>query len=167
MEKTKHKIVIKGHLINAFLPDFLKHFFWNTLFFLFLYGVYLVAKHFLNLHYDFWLIVGGISFTLIFSIFKIFNDLVKVLNTSYNFYANHFEINYKFFTEKIHSVSYNQITDIQIRKTLWDRMCNVGDIIIHTSNDEYYESNMKAVILKDVKDPDIIKEEISRKIRND
>ena len=74
------------------------------------------------------------------------------------------DVEFKFFRVENHSVNYSNITDLQVKRNIWDRICGVGDIVIHTSNDDYGDSETKALILRDVRHVEKIKEEISRKI---
>lgn len=93
---------------------------------------------------------------------KITKELIIIHSTTFEFYPHRLDVKYKLFNEKIHSVNYINIADIQTQKTIWDRICGVGDVIIHTTNDDYLDEKIKAIILKDVKHADQIKEEITK-----
>ncbi len=157
-------IRLKSDILNALLPKFLKHLFWNFIFFLFLYGLYKLIDYSANLNFETEIILSLIFLTVLFSILKITKDLTFIYSTEFNFYSTHLEHKFKFIKEENHSISYSQITDVQVTKTLWDRICNVGDIHIHTGNDEYLAGNKNGLTLRDIKNPKNIREEIMKKV---
>lgn len=166
MEHSKDHLTLKAHTLNAILPKFLKHIFYNGLFFLFLYGVYLLVDYSANLDFDSQMILWLVGLTILFSFLKILKDLIIIRATEFNFYSTHVEYKFKFFREENHSINYSHITDIEVKKTLWDRVCGVGDIHIHTGNDSYDGVNTNDLVLNDIRNPDKVKSEILKKIHH-
>ncbi|MDA3855475.1 MAG: PH domain-containing protein [Candidatus Woesearchaeota archaeon] len=166
MEKIGNIIIMKSHFINTLMPKFIKHLFWNSIVFLILYGIYYLLDNSAKYDFDTIIILSLIFLTIIFSIIKISKDLIKILNTTYEFHPNHLEVKYKFIKEETHSINYKQITDIKVNKTIWDRICKVGDIEIHTANDSFHNEKTTALILKDIRHADKIEDEITRKIHS-
>jgi uncharacterized membrane protein YdbT with pleckstrin-like domain len=163
--KVENKpLIMKSHLINAILPKFLKHLFWNGVIFIFLYGIYKLVDYSANYNKDFEVILYGIIITILFSIIKISKDVIIILNSVFYFYDYYLEKKIKLFHEDVHSINYSSILDIKVKKNIWDRMCGVGDILIYTANDEYLDKKLKAIVLKDIKNPDKIKRELHQKI---
>ncbi len=130
-------LLVKSSLINSILPKFLKHAFYNSAFLVFL--------------------------TLFFSFVKVSRDFFNIYFREYRFYSHHIEEKFTFFKEETHSINYKQITDIEVKKDLWDRICGVGNLIIHTGND-LDSDNDSSLIIKDIKKPDFIKEQIQERI---
>lgn len=130
--ENKDVLELKPSLFNLLMPHFLRHLFWNSLFFAFIYCIYYLVKLSSKINYDLEIIFLLVCFTLIFSFIKILSGIIINVCTTYKFYAHYVEYEFKFFKEKIHSVNYSQITDIQVKRTLWDRICGVGDLEIHT-----------------------------------
>ena len=159
--------IIEQHKINALLPHFLKHLFYNSLIFLTLYLIYFVSKLIVDLDYDFKIILYGSILTVLFSILKLSKNIFFIWTHTYVLTRTSIEDRYKFFSEDVHSISYSQITDIQIKKSLWDRICKVGDIYFHTGNDNYGDTqNKEHLYLKDVKYPEKVKEEINKRVHS-
>jgi len=51
----------------------------------------------------------------------------------YRFYEDHIEVEQKLLRIQKRTVRYDQITNISTDISLWDRLCNAGDIILHTA----------------------------------
>lgn len=163
-EENNNELVLKPNIINALLPRFLRHTFWNGFFFLSLYLIYMVLDFYFNFGFNLEMILALIFFTLFFSFIKILKDLVVNLATSYIFYPYSVEMKFDFFIQNSHSASYSHVTDIHVEKTIWDRLCNVGDIVIHTSNDSAHKEGKGALVLKDIKNPEKLQQEINKRI---
>ena len=163
VKRTHDALILKSHLINALLPKFLRHIFWNAVIFMGLFVVYLVIDRVFSLGYQNELIFYGIVLTLVFSLIKVTKDLIEIMNTEFRFYAHHVEQSFSFFKQVSHSINYSQITDIHVKKDVWDRLCKVGDVVIHTGNDIYHEGG-KHFTIRDIKYPDKLKEQISQRI---
>jgi len=163
MEK-KNCLIIKSNLINALLPDFLKHLWYNLAFTLFLGLLYFFIGLFYNWTFDIYTIFYLVGITLFLSFLAISIDLVRISNTKYRFYARHLEYHYSFIKENTHSINYSQISDIEVRKTLWDKLCGVGNLIIHTSNEDFKDPNKDYLVIKDIRAPDYLKQQIMGRI---
>lgn len=160
-----NELVIKSNMFNALFLELIKQFFVNFVFFLPLFVIYLVVEYLLELNYQNQAIFSLIFLTLIFSLFKISSKLITIVTTYYIFTPSSMEKATGIISKKSHSLHYSQITDIELSQTLWDRMCNVGDLIIHTANDEYVTKHKKgSLILKDIKKPQQLKRQIIGKI---
>ncbi len=154
---------VKSSLINALLPLFLKHVFYNSSFSVFVYLIYWLLDLIFNLDYDVLVILSIVFLTLLISFILILKQVIQIRSNSYKFYAHFLEEHYKLFHEENHTINYKQITDIEVRKDIWDRICGVGDLIIHTGNDEYSDQD-KAMIIKDIKRPEHLKKQIMDRI---
>ena len=163
-KKKDGYIVYKSHAINALLPSFLKHLFWNLIVFAILFAVYSLIDVIFTL--DWWtpVILYGMLLVIAFSILKITRDLLIIVFTEFRFYLHHVERRYKFLHEKVHSVRYQNITDIKVERSIWDRVCGVGDLVFHTANDVYNDDMTNALVLKDIKKPHKLREELEKRI---
>lgn len=150
---------IKSDFVNALLPLCIRNGSRVVVAFVVLYAsFYLVNTYgtpvpFLNMTTV--LIVTGIS--LLHAIGLMSKQLIKILFTEFSFYEDHVESHFKFISEKTHSVNYSKITDVEVKKTLWDRICGVGDIVLHTANDGTFKQSL---VLNDIKHPEEIKDKI-------
>ena len=75
------------------------------------------------------------------------------------------EYKYSFFREETHSVNYSQITDIEIKKDIFDKVCGTGDLLIHTSNDGLFGDRKNDYLtIRDVSKPDYLKQQIMERV---
>ncbi len=158
---------IKSSPINALLPLFLKHVFWNGLFFLFLLVLYVLVEVVFSLGLLTRVMFYGILGTVLLSLLKMSKDIIRVWCTEFRFYSTYVESRYKFFVERVHSVHYANITDIKIERSLWDRVCGVGDIVFHTANDSYERSARKALVVRDVRNPERVRASLLRHMQRE
>lgn len=154
------ELTIKSSFFNVLLPPFLKHLFWNTIFFSALVLIYLALSRIFNLGGEFQAILWGSIFTITYSLIKISGQGFKLFYTTYSFYEQHLEIKFKFIVEKSHSVRYNKITDIKLQKSIWDRICGVGNIILYTAKDNNMDGKTHFINIRDVKNPEEYKKAI-------
>lgn len=164
MKVHENKLTLKPSLLNALFPRFMRHLFWNGIFFLGLYLIYMVIDYFFDLGFNVEVILMLIFFTIAFSFLKIFKDMIVMIATSYIFYPHSVEKKFDFFVQKSHSANYKHITDIHVEKSIWDRFCKVGDIVIHTSNDSSHGEGKGSLILKDIKNPEILQQQLNQRI---
>jgi membrane protein YdbS with pleckstrin-like domain len=163
MNSDEEFLEIRSSLINALLPPFMKHVFYNSSFVFLLYLIYWLFDLLFDFPYDFLVILSLVFLTLSISFILILKNVIRIRAKSYKFYAHYMEEHYKLFHEENHTINYKQITDIEVKKNVWDRMCGVGDLIIHTSNDESIDSE-KALIIKDIRKPELLKKQIIERI---
>lgn len=75
----------------------------------------------------------------------------------YNFYEEHLEYEDTFLNQHKKTLMYANIKEIEIKRTIWDRINGYGIIVIYT-NAEKTSSN--GLILYGIKDPQIVYEQI-------
>ena len=63
-------------------------------------------------------------------------DFFTLLFTKYIFFKDHVIFEFKFLVVKRRSVPYSQIVGIQTNISIWDRICNAGDIVLYTAEDK-------------------------------
>ncbi len=128
--------VLRPSLLNALLPSYAKHLFWCILIVgAFVIGSLALSAAGLTKVTLAWgipaSILGAALLAILPSAWKIF----VLRNTRYVFYKTHLVSEFKFLTVKRRSVLYSSITNITAEITLWDRLCNAGDIVVHTGED--------------------------------
>ena len=78
----------------------------------------------------------GQAFALVFIAFAVVLNLkelwnaVCIWNTTYYFYRNHLVHEFELFKEERISILYEKINNVKSNLSLWDRMCNAGDLEI-------------------------------------
>ena len=151
----KGPITIKPDITNAILPLILKDGTISAIISLALYGVLYLMKFFELIQATNSQIQGYVLLT--FLIIILVTTSVRIfllLNTSYHFFKSHVTSEIKFFTLKSHSIPYSQISNMRIHISIWDRISNAGDIIIHTADDS------EDLFIKYVKNPKLIEKKI-------
>ncbi len=156
-------LVLRAHFMNALLPRFLPHLLLNLVNFSLLYLLLQGLQQVFAFAHQNEILLFCISLTVAFSFFKVAKDVIRVLNTRYKFYDDHVEEHYKFFKEATHSVPYSHVTNIEVTKTVWDRLCGVGNIVIHTGNEEVSGAG-SSVTLYDLRHPEEIKQQIMARV---
>ena len=165
MKRTQDSLILTSNIFNAFAPEFLKHLFINFLFFLPLFFTYLLLEYLFKLEFRAIALFSLIGLTILYSIIKISRRLFDTLNTKYIFTAYTIEKHWGYFSHSSHSLNYSQITDVELTMTFWDKLCNVGDLIIHTANDSHTGDNLRAsLILHDIKNPKKLKQEMLQRV---
>ena len=160
-----NELIIKSNTFNALFLEFLKQLFVNLIFFLPLFLIYLVFEYVLNLNFRNTAVLSLIGITLLYSLYKISYELFIIKITKYIFTPYTIEKRSGLFSTTSHSLSYSQITDIELNMSFWDKLCNVGDLVIHTANDSVINKKVKAsMILRDIKNPTQLKQEMLLKV---
>jgi len=129
----KPLLILKPSIINALVPTIIKNAVYSLVIVVVLYGVAMLFElggymlpNAIFLLIVLWvvLIVGSVAF-----------KIIGLLATNYYFFRHHVQREYKLFVLKIHSIPYNQITNISTHISVWDRICRAGDIILYTAED--------------------------------
>ena len=156
---SSHQFSLKSNIFNALFLQFIHQIIFNLLWFSPLLLLYFLAEYIFKLEYQNEAIFFVLVLTLLYSILKISKKLFIILITIYNFTSSTIEKQSGFISKQSHSIHYSQITDIELSQTLWDRVCNVGDLVVHTANDGYVDKSIKgSMILKDIKNPKQLKQ---------
>jgi len=146
------EFTIKPNIVNALLLVFFKYIIKLGIISLVLFFFLLFIKSigFFDISIPmliFWLSSIAFLFTILLLSYRIF-----ILSfTTYYFYKTHLTSEFKFLVKKKFSVSYTQITNVTTDVSVWDRICNAGDIIVHTA-----ENQSSDLTLYYIKDPDKI-----------
>ena len=80
---------------------------------------------------------------------------LKLHFTTYYFHDDHVISEIKFLSIKRHSLPYSKITNITSNISIWDRICNAGDLVLYTAEDK--APDLK---LKHIADPEKIEKHI-------
>ena len=84
-------------------------------------------------------------------------EIFLLLNTTYYLFHTHVTREFEFIAVKKHIVPYNQIVDIKVNISIWDKVCNAGDIVLNTAED--VEPNL---ILHFIENPEKVEKHVVR-----
>ena len=92
---------------------------------------------------------------------------INVYNTNYYLYPSRLEKRFEFFSTKTFYIPYDQIVDMKIEASFWDRICGVSDIKVigRFVNNLGEEGDKYAMLVKDIKNSIEFKNKIIKKIR--
>lgn len=113
-------------------------------------------------------IFNGIATVIIFILaIKLTGHLIVQMlqynSISYNFYDDYMEYQDTFLNQHKKTLRYDNIKEVEIRRTVWDRMNGYGMIIIYSNAEKLSD---KGLILYSVKNPDEIYDRIDKVIYN-
>ena len=156
-------IVLRSDWFNSLFPTIIRVFGITVFASLILYLVSMLLNVFgvqlsLWLFIPVWVMAGLILFGLLI------DDVIIILCTKYVFEHGHLRYHWKFLREVSHSVQYGQITDVEVRRDIWDRICKTGTIIIHTGSDNDEKSIMR---IHSVRHPDLVHDHIQHVIKHE
>lgn len=154
---------VRSNFFNALIPGFLKHLVMNTLLFLLVYWLFSVIAGFYAITDTRIILYWGLFFVVIVSLLMMTREFVRVYFSWFTFYDDRVQASYKFLSEHSHTINYHHITDVKIKKNVWDRICRVGDVIIYTSKNSS-EGSPSHFIIADVDHPERLKDKILQKI---
>jgi hypothetical protein len=147
----KPLFILKPSSWNALSPLFFKNLFYSTIFGLILLLIYFLLNYFNIINYSFnFILIVLIIFVLIISFFPLIMRIIILANTNYYFYRTHITSEFKLFFIKSYSLSYSKITNISLDISIWDRLCNAGDIILHSAEDK--KEDLKLAFIKNPKE---------------
>ncbi len=137
--KEEPALILRPNLINAFFPTFLKSFFKITVYAgipAIILGTILIFLEILN--YKLGLLIGLTLLTslILAAVTILLKICVFMPKVEYRFYKNHMEVESKLFKIEKKSLPYDKITNIDTKISLWDRITNAGDLIIHTADEK-------------------------------
>jgi uncharacterized membrane protein YdbT with pleckstrin-like domain len=147
MEEEISKI-IKPSYINALIPLLAKNLFYVLLYILPIYGI-LVLLSFLDA-INWSLNFISIMYILISFCISILIEswtIIKLVRSTYIFEKSHIIIQEKIFSIKTHTVPYSHIVNTTTEISLWDRLSNAGDLILHTAKNSE-EGDVKLLFIK-------------------
>jgi len=139
-EREKPLLVLRPHVFNAILPMFVRNLIYSVIINIGLFGALYIIEYAGyrtgTMQYG----VGVFYFlfvtsTILIALIPLMWRIIILLNTTYIFYRGHLIKEFEFVVIRTSSVPYNQIVDISINISLWDRICRAGDMTIHTAED--------------------------------
>jgi uncharacterized membrane protein YdbT with pleckstrin-like domain len=126
--------VIKPSIVNALFPVFLRNFFYVLLIGLPIFGLAILLNYLDIFSSAIWVLslyyFGG---AFILSILTETWNIILLWATTYTFDHSHIKIERKIFSIKTKTVPYKHIVNTNTVISLWDRISNAGDVILHTA----------------------------------
>ena len=146
--------ILTPNLINALFPIFLKNFLVGLIFAIILF--------FLNLAFNVLAVINLGSSILTFFIIAIILGLlpltftlVRLKFTKYYFYNNRVNKEFRLIIIRRNIVIFNKITNINLHISIWDRLCNAGDLVLNTADDDQED-----LVLEFISDPETVEQKI-------
>ena len=101
------------------------------------------------------LILAGVGI-LTLALLSLIVRIIMLGNLKYTFYKDRIEMHQQLFNIRRKSIRYSQITNITAEISVWDRICNAGDIILHSAE----ETEVGDLELRCIKNPYDIEKKI-------
>ena len=141
-------LTLKPSSFNALVPLFLRNLLYSSIVVIVLHFMMVLLQNLNIIHESINLFLIDI-FILLFLVFiPLISKGTILFNTTYLFFKTHITKEFEFGIVKKHSVLYNQITNIELNISLWDRMCKSGDLTLKTADD-----SKKDLVLYFIKNP--------------
>jgi membrane protein YdbS with pleckstrin-like domain len=154
MIQDKAKFVLKPNLKSAMLPVIIKN--------LITFIVGLIIMVVMSVSYGkFFVIPIGLFILIIINLWSIVPHYFDYRKREYRFFSNKLEYFDGWWVINRHVVPYKKVTDITLRKRIWNRIMNTGTIalitagstgghayLIHVSNPEKIYEHLQREILK-------------------
>lgn len=139
--------VVRSSIFNALFPSYAKNLFYALLilFPLLFLGMLFSMLGFLALTVK-ELVTLYVITGMAVACFPLIAMIITYLNTEYYFYSDRVVREFRFFVVHQHTVMYAKITNITLKVTLWDRICNAGDITLHTADDNDPDLRLEFII---------------------
>ena len=154
-------IVIRSDWFNTMFPTMFRVFGITVVASLLLYLLIIILGA-IGISVSYWLFVTVWIIAAFILLGVLIDDIVIILCTKYVFEHGHVRYHWKFLREVSHSIQYSQITDVEVRRDIWDRICKTGTIIIHTGSDNDEKSIMR---IHSVRHPDLVHDHIQHVIK--
>lgn len=157
-------VIVKPSIMNALFPLFLRNVVYALLFVMLVNIVAYILQFFAVITYSsasvlIWSIVAILVLSIVPLLYRIF----ILSNTTYYFFNTHILSEFKFIMSDRHSLPYNQITNIEVDVSLWDRLCKAGDMILHTAQE--VEPSLTLYYLKEPAEIERLIYRLAHKIR--
>ncbi len=148
--------VLQPDHINSLIPEFVKSFIKSIILTLIIFSIVTVAN---VLEIADWRISRGQYFLIVLLLTIIPNIFVffSLWITQYIFYKDHVVVEQRFIFVRRKSAPYNKITNISTEVSIWDRLCEAGDLTLHTAEDTSPD-----IKLRYVENPEEVEEMIYR-----
>jgi len=129
--------VLKPNAVNALAPMFLRNLFYFLIVSSIFYGFYWVIRFFSDLEFSIrQIILASLILSLLIVFLPLLIRIIILYNTSYYFYKTYLMKEFELFIIRTKSAPYSQIVNITSDISIWDRITNCGDVILHTAEDK-------------------------------
>ena len=133
----KPLLALRPNMLNAVLPLFAKNLAVSSVIGFVFYGVLFTLKSFGTLKYgDRTIITAVWALSAAFLIIPLAIRLVVLFNTKYCFFRTYLTSEFEFLSLQRNSVPYNKIARMEVRISVWDRLCSSGSIILTTTHEQ-------------------------------
>lgn len=158
----KPLLALRPNMLNAVLPLFAKNLAISAFAGFILYAALFTLKSLNTLKYeDRTIITAVLALSAAFLVIPLAIRLVVLFNTKYYFFRTYLTSEFEFFSLQRNSVPYNKIARMEVKISVWDRLCSSGSIILTTTHEQ-----AAPLILHYVKSPRKIENAIYHLLKN-
>ena len=86
--------------------------------------------------------VVGIVFSVLKLVIHIIFQIIQYKNITFKFFKDHMVYEDSFLNQHKKNIEYQNIKEVEIRRTIWDRMLGYGIIIIYTNAENGYSNGL-------------------------
>lgn len=96
-------------------------------------------------------LIIGIVFTIIKLVIHIVFQNMQYKNIKYTFYSDHMTYEDSFLNQHKKNIEYANVKEVEIRRSIWDRILGYGIIIIYTNAENEYSNGLVIFSIKNPK----------------
>ena len=108
-------------------------------------------------------LIVGIIFTIIKLIVHIVFQTMQYKNIKYTFFDDHMTYEDSFLNQHKKNIEYSNVKEVEIRRSIWDRILGYGIIVIYTNAENEYSNGL---VIFSIKDPKIHYDIIDNLVHN-
>ena len=94
----------------------------------------------------------GIIFTIIKLVVHIVFQSIQYKKIRYTFYRDHMTYEDSFFNQHKKNIEYKNVKEVEIRRSIWDRILGYGIIVIYTNAENEYSNGLVIFSIKNPKE---------------
>lgn len=94
----------------------------------------------------------GIIFTIIKLVVHIVFQSIQYKNIRYTFYRDHMTYEDSFLNQHKKNIEYKNVKEVEIRRSIWDRILGYGIIVIYTNAENEYSNGLVIFSIKNPKE---------------
>lgn len=133
----KPLLTLRPNMLNAVLPLFVKNLAISAVAGIVMYGVLFSLKSFKAFNYgDRNLMIAVFAASAAFLAVPLAIRLIVLLNTKYYFFRTYLTSEFELLSLRRNSVPYNKIARMEVKISVWDRLCSSGSIILTTTHEQ-------------------------------
>lgn len=97
------------------------------------------------------ILIIGIIFSVVKLVIHIVLQIAQYKNIKYTFYKDHMTYEDSFLNQHKKNIAYSNVKEVEIRRSVWDRIMGYGIIVIYTNAENEYSNGLVIFSVKDTK----------------